>query len=166
MEVGGVRVSYGVTLGAVRATIIARLQARAGLASVAVAYDQPSDMSDVLGATGTRQAIWLKPEIQSAQVSAASLSGSRNEDWVQTVIVQALPIDSSVGQQAADETVSVLAGEIQDEFTATPEITTITGWDVKVYPFGNWTFYGAVLGPNTAAGAVLELDLHIHATTC
>lgn len=154
------------TLGPVRATIISRLQARAGLASVAVAYDQPSDMSDVLGATGTRQAIWLKPEVQGASATVASLSLSRNEDWLQTIIVQALPIDSSVGQQAADDAVSLLAGEIKDEFTANPRIETIPGWDVRVLPLGTWTYYGAVLGPNTSSGAVLELDIQITATTC
>jgi hypothetical protein len=166
VEVGGVRVSYGVTLGPVRSIIVARLQARAGLQSVAVAYDQPSDASDVLGATGTRQAIWLKPEVQGANATAASLSLSRNEDWQQIIVVQALPIDSSVGQQAADEAVSLLAGEIKDEFTANHRIDTIPGWTVNVLPLGTWTYYGAVLGPNTSSGAVIELDIQINATTC
>lgn len=159
---------YGTTLGPVRARLVARLQARAGLSAVAVGYDEPSQPPDVEGPSGLRLAVWLAADVSGATQRPAAMGGlpvDFEESWTQTVLCQALPRDSADTQEVVDDAVSLLVGEVMDEITGDPTLgLSVSGWTVRVFPAAGWRFTGGFLAPGSAAR--VALDLQVEATTC
>ena len=165
---------YGTLLGPVRAKLVRLLQDRPALAEVAVGYDPPSQQRDVFGPTGLRRAIWLSALVENAAMTVQALGHPLRwqETWSQAVVCQVLPRDNSDSQEAVDDSVSLLVGEVLDEVSADPTLggLAVTGWTVRVAPAGSWKYEGGQLlrdsGQVVGAAARVEIDLQVEASNC
>lgn len=166
--------TYGTTLGPVRARLVELLSERQGLAEVAVGYDPPNQAKDVFGPTGLRQAIWLDALVEGASQELQALGTPLHwqEIWLQKVVCQVLPRSNADDQQAVDDAVSLLVGEVLTLVSQDPTLDglSIAGWTVRVIPDGGFKYEGGQTlsgtGQTVGAAARIELDLRVEASNC
>lgn len=100
--------SYGSAYSLVKAALVARFTARAGLAAVNIGYSYPLDGSMVDG-----DAIWLDDADGTAAVEVFGGATARfDENATVNVIVQSLQTDSAGTQQVADKRVDTMLYDV------------------------------------------------------
>lgn len=154
--------AYASAYTAAKAAIQTRLQARSGLADVAVGYDKPSDADDVR-TRGSNEAIWFGDAEGSFDDVVLCAGNLRfDETLTVTLVIQVLRPTSTGSQQSADARVDEILYEVAAEFSGQ------NSWDLadldldaydyfQISPRGYRRFPG-FLSPEGHADRI-ELDL-------
>lgn len=154
--------SYGSAYSLVKAALVTRFTARAGLTGVNIGYSHPLDGNQVDG-----DAIWLDDGDGNAEVEVFTAGQTRfDENASVNVIVQSLQVDSTGTQEVADKRVDTLLYEVVAAI-ATDMTLGLPGANTELSVFYvsglSIRRVTGVLDPNTAThGARAEVAVAFH----
>ena len=155
----------GSSYSAVKAALVAKLQARPGLSAVAVSYEVPKDPMNVKGPTGANEAIWLDDaEGDDDVVIFGGLPLVFDETYTLALTIQVLrPTTGAEGeQQAADTRADELLYEVLSELASDTSLGVV-GFDLVQVTPSAWRRKTGVLSTSNGHAAGIELDLSVNA---
>lgn len=151
----------GSSYSTVKEAMWTRLRARAGLSSVAVSPDPPADPLNVRGPSGSGDAIWIADAEGSYENVVLGAPGLWLEELYDlTLVIQAMPTNSTDTQLRMDRRVDEMLYEVLQETAGDPSwgVTDFVYVQIARGPFRR--LVGPIEGRNIRP-ARCELDLNV-----